>query len=72
MGLFHAFGELIFMYANPIIGVTTVLVLKRATIPFVMVINNFVVNKHEDKDSDNIIFALLAGILAIMYFLTSK
>lgn len=72
VGLFHAFGELIFMYANPIIGVTTVLVLKRATIPFVMVINNFIVNKHEDKDSDNIIFALLAGILAIMYFLTSK
>ena len=72
VGLFHAFGELAFMYANPIIGVTTVLILKRATIPFVMVINNFIINKHEDKDADNIIFASLAGILAIMYFLTSK
>lgn len=72
VGLFQALGELIFMYANPILGVTTVLVIKRATIPFVMIVSNFLIHKHEDKNIDNIIFAVLAGVLAFMYFFTSN
>ncbi|MDR2760667.1 MAG: hypothetical protein LBB09_02360 [Rickettsiales bacterium] len=71
-GLFQALGELIFMYANPALGVTSVLVIKRASAPFVMLINNFFLNKHEENNFDNVVFAILAGLLALLYFLTAN
>ena len=72
VGLFASLGELVFMYGNPILGVTTVLVIKRATIPFVIFINNIFISKNEDNKFDNILFSSLAAVLVFFYFLTSK
>lgn len=59
--------ELLCMYANPILGVTTVLVLKRGGIPVIMVISYLLY--HDGKKREQVIFASLAAALAILYHL---
>lgn len=57
--------ELLCMYANPILGVTTVLVLKRGGIPIIMVISYLLYR--DGKKREQVIFASLAALLAILY-----
>lgn len=67
LGAFGILFELLCMYANPIIGVTTVLVAKRGAIPVIMLLS-FVIY-HEGKPKEQVVFAGLAGVLAILYYM---
>lgn len=68
LSMYAMLFELACMYANPILGVTTVLVLKRAGIPIIMLISFLVY--HDGKKREQIVFASLAGLLAVLYYLT--